>query len=114
MWSNIFYSTPYVYLAMYWMLDFIVYGLLNTLALSLSWLVNNKFSVLMIPFIVFQALGLIMDFIDKSAWMPENFLSPAQPQPGTSLKEIVILILIMLFISILSIVYGIKKKNNYE
>lgn len=114
MWSDIYYSNPYVYLVMYWLLDFVFYGLLNTLALSFSWLVKNKFSVLMMPFMFFQALELIMSFNRKLEWMPESFLRPSQPMIYTSFKEIVILILIMLFIAALSIVYGIKRKNNYE
>lgn len=114
MWINIYYSNPYVYLSMYWLLDFIFYGLLNTLALSLSWFVKNKFSVLMMPFIAFQALELIMSFNSKLEWMPESFLRPAQPMIYTSLKEIATLMFIMLFIAVLSVVYGIKKKDNYE
>lgn len=68
----------------------------------------------MMPFIAFQALELIMSFNSKLEWMPESFLRPAQPMIYTSLKEIATLMFIMLFIAVLSVVYGIKKKDNYE
>ena len=114
MWSDIYYANPYLYLCMYWILDFVFYGLLNTLALSLSWFVKNRFSVLLIPFMGFQALELIMVCNNKLEWMPEAFLRPAQPITNISFWKIIVLAVIILVIAVLSMIYGIRKKNNYE
>lgn len=114
MWSNIYYSNPYVYIFMYWALDFVFYGLLNTLAISMSWLFHNRFGIMLIPFIAFQFLEFGMQIIGKYAWMPESFLRPSQPMPGTSKTEIVILIVIMLILCVFSEIYGVKKKDYYN
>lgn len=114
LWSDIYYKNPYLYLGLYWLLDFAFYGLLNTLALSVSWLLRSRFSVLMVPFLTIQGLELMMLFVGKPAWMPESFLRPAQPMLGTSLMEIIILMVFMLLFAIVSVIYGIRRKDYYE
>lgn len=101
-----------MYLAMYMVLDFVFFGLMNTLALSFSWLVKNTLSVILFPFITFQFLDLATSFVSYG-WMPESFLRASQ-QMKTNPMEIVVLILIMIVITIVSIIYAIYRKDAFE
>lgn len=112
MWEKIFYRNAYLYLAMYMVLDFVFFGLMNTLALSFSWLVKNTLSVILFPFITFQFLDLATSFVSYG-WMSESFLRASQ-QMKTNPMEIVVLILIMIVITIVSIIYAIYRKDAFE
>ena len=114
MWADIYYQNAFLYIVMYWVLDFVVYGCMNMLGVALMWFFDNKFAVLLIPFFFYQILNLSMRFIGKSALMPDSFLRPGQPLIGVEFYEILWIIAGMVLICVISCIYGIKKQDYYR
>ena len=59
MWSSIFFTHPYVYYLLYFILQFICGGLLATVSLMVSLWVNNTFIVLLFPVVLCEFLNEI-------------------------------------------------------
>ena len=64
MWSSIFFTHPYVYYLLYFILQFICGGLLATVSLMVSLWVNNTFIVLLFPVVLCEFLNA------ASSWIP--------------------------------------------
>jgi hypothetical protein len=96
MWSDVYYSAPYLYTVCYLVLIALFSGLIATIALMFSYLVANRFLVLLAPFI----LCVFTDFLLNSfgGWWyqfsPISFLRP--DQPGASSFPIVVVEFIVL------------------
>lgn len=56
MWSYIFYSKPFLYVGLFLLFDFVFAGLIATLSLAVTFIVNHRFAVILIPF--FLLLGI--------------------------------------------------------
>lgn len=111
MWADIYYENALLYLFMYLVLNFIIYGLFTTLAVSAMWILENIFAVLMLPFLVFEFLNLLAEFIGKQQWAPYSFLRPFQSYLNTSGISVIIIALCMLAFNVCAAAYGIKKKD---
>lgn len=114
MWVDLFYAHAYFYIILYLVFNFIFYGLLNTFAVALSWFYQNWFAVLLTPFLTLQFLSFACKVFGQEQLKPENFLIPSQLMGNTSKTEILLLIVFFLVVSVLAIVYGVKKGNYYE
>jgi hypothetical protein len=106
MWSDLYYSAHFLYIVCYLALIALFSGLIATIALVFTYLVTNRFLVLLAPFI----LCVFADFMLNSLggwWFqfsPISFLRPDQPGAASFLviaaEFIVLAALIMAFIAV--------------
>ncbi len=112
MWSDIYYKNAFLYFGLYLVLDFIMYGLINTIAVSAMWMFKGKIVFILLPFMCVKFVDLILNMMQKENWMAESFLRPDQPYTNTSLCEIAIYALVLIAICVITGVYGVRKKDN--
>ncbi|MEG0649040.1 MAG: hypothetical protein RR764_04305 [Oscillospiraceae bacterium] len=79
LWSNIYRTTPYLYLLLYSFLDAVFYGFFATIALGLSSFIKRRFVIIIIPTVLFFASTYFFGYLNSWAWMPELFLRQYQP-----------------------------------
>lgn len=97
MWYGLYYNHPLVYVFLYLLLDFFFFGLIATIALSISNSVNNKFVVLLSPFLYYVIFSFILRALGFGIYDPSAFLVPYQPYLGFKFS-IILAEGIMLFI----------------
>lgn len=112
MWSNIFYTNPYLYVFLYLILVFIFSGIIATSALAMSYFVNNRFAVLISPFVLYIVGNFILSYIDLNKYSPKNFLSISQGIPASLNVIIVEGICLFLLFGIIYYVGGRKDELN--
>lgn len=112
MWSDIYYKNAFVYFILYIVLDFIMYGLINTIAVSAMWLFNGRVVFVLLPFMCVKCVDLVFSMLRMENWMAESFLRPDQPYINTSLCEIAVYALVLITICIIMGIYGVRKKDN--
>ncbi len=113
MWGKLFYSNAIIYIVLYWIFDFILYGLINTLAVAVMWFIQNQFVLLLFPFLYVKGMDLFMEVIHQPGLIPSVFLRPNQAY--TSEHMVLgrsMFIVGLLGIDIISGIYGIWKKDN--
>lgn len=59
MWSGLYFTDPYLYVFLYFILDFVLAGILACAALAMSFIVSNRFIVLLSPFVICIFLHMI-------------------------------------------------------
>lgn len=106
MWSGLYYSSPFLYTVCYLFLIALFSGLIANIALIFSYLVANRFLVLLAPFI----LCVFADFLLNSLgglWFqfsPISFLRPDQPGAVSfsvvALEFVALAVLISVFLAI--------------
>ena len=83
LWSEIFYTNPYVYIGMYMVVYFIYGGVFASLALVGTFFVENLFLLMLFPFIVYYGLGIVAPSLYEYVFMhtinPALILNIAQP-----------------------------------
>ncbi len=104
--ANIYYTKPVLYTAIYFILIFIFSGLLPTISLILSFVVKNKFIVMMAPFILCLFLHSICGLLGNSAFDLTVFLNPSQPV--SSIPIIVSQITFLLLCEAFFIIAGVQ------
>lgn len=77
--AEIYYTKPLLYTAIYFLLIFVFSGLLPSIALTLSFFVENKFIVMLAPFILCLFLHSVCGLFGNSAFDLTVFLNPSQP-----------------------------------
>lgn len=86
-WSAIFYTHPHVYMIMYMILLFVCGGLMATIALIVSNIVNNRFVAILAPYIITEFANAILRMSDKK-WLrgiaPTKLFNMAQTNTGAS------------------------------
>jgi hypothetical protein len=87
MWGALFYSRPFAYLFCYLLLDFVFYGLIAAISLVVAFWAENRFVVVLTPFLLHVALMYICRWLGVPEYAPFDFLIPA----GTPLHFIEIL-----------------------
>lgn len=81
MWSELYYQNPYLYILAFLLLDFIVVGFIACFALVVSFIVENRFMVLLLPFVLFFFLNAIAKFTFYPDFSPYYILQPYQIIP---------------------------------
>lgn len=71
LWSSLFYSNPFVFVFLYLLLNFVFCGLIATISLALSYFINNKFAVVLIPY-----FALLMLHFSRNLISIETEISP--------------------------------------
>lgn len=64
-WSSVFYTHPHIYMIMYMILFFVCGGLMSTIALIVSAIVNNRFVAILAPYIITEFANAVLRMSDK-------------------------------------------------
>lgn len=99
MWNKLYYSQPYIYVFLYIILDFIFYGLIATIALAISFNIDNQFAVMVAPFLYYMVFSFVLSATNKGEFNPLFFLQPSQPQIGISFTNVLIEVVILFCIT---------------
>ena len=82
MWEDLFYIAPGLYIGAFLMLIFVFSGFLAVLALALSFVVENRFVVLLGPFILSLFIYSLCSLVGYLQASPMIFLNPGAPNGG--------------------------------
>lgn len=74
LWSGLFYTHPLICMGLYLLLDFVFAGLIATISLFVTFLVNNRFAVVLFPFLFLLLLHYSMNFFSNYELSPLFFL----------------------------------------
>lgn len=77
--SELYYIHPYIYTFLYLILDMIYFGLFNTIALWAVDFAENRFWIMLMPFMVYLFIFCASGFVGCSIIAPFLFLRPSQP-----------------------------------
>lgn len=105
--AELYYTKPFLYVALYLCIIFFFAGLLPSIALCISFEVRNKFIAMLAPFILCLFLHALCGMFGNSAFDLTVYLNPAQ-----SISTLPIMTLQGLFLTILEGLYllcGVKK-----
>lgn len=83
MWGSLFFEHPHIYLLSYLALDFIYGGLFASLALAISFFVENRFFVLLTPFMLVIIWRSLSSLLNLKGLDPSYFLMSSQFQGAT-------------------------------
>lgn len=101
LWGDLYFAHPWVYIGIFLFIIFIFGGLFATLSLVVSRFSDNRFLVLIFPFLFMIFLNALAGFFYCSAISPLYFLRPTQPALGVSpwimLSEALILLALVVF-----------------
>ena len=110
--SKLFYTHPFVYFALYLVIDAVMAGLLACLALAVSNLLHNKYIVLFVPFVIFFTLQTAAVYLEFQTWGPRNIMNPSQSVWEN--KESVLGMITALFVLGFGLFYGIGRGKKDE
>lgn len=79
MFSDIFYSQPFVYFAIYMVIDFCMVGFFVCLSLAVTKFIYNRYVALFSPFVIFFTLQTVMMYGNFNGAGPYYILNPSQP-----------------------------------
>lgn len=77
--ADLFYTHPYCYLFLYLILDAVFFGLLTTIALLAAHLTENRFLVILMPFLCYLFIFSVSQMTGAVQLSPFGFLRPSQP-----------------------------------
>lgn len=77
--GDLFYSSPFLYLAIYFLINFVYIGLLGTLSLLATYICDNIFTVPLVPFFLYLFLYALTQITGHVQLCPYGFLRPSQP-----------------------------------
>lgn len=112
MWSDIYYTHPYLYMIMYVILDGIFAGLISTMCTAIAMYFKSKITVVIAPFIIM----LIIDYIDETflldgEYSPIKFLQALPVANDTYGITVFLMGIAFLFIPLGCLIY---KERKYE
>lgn len=113
MFGNIFYTHPYLYLSIYFLIDFIIAGVFATFALGISWYAFHKYIVMFFPFIVYYLIHFICRYIGKEEFSPLIMMMPEQPDTNINFIYICAVVMLLLFSSLIIYYIGGRKNEIY-
>ena len=112
-WSAIFYTHPHIYISMYMLLFFICGGLMATIALIVSNIINNRFVAVLAPYIITEFANAILRMFDKK-WLrgiaPTKLFNMAQTNTGVSF---IVYIAVLLILGVVVYFIGGLKHETY-
>lgn len=113
MWGELFYSQPLAYIFRYLVLQFVFYGLMATIALSVSYLAGNRFVVLLSPFLLNLFVSFLCGWLRAHIFAPTVFLDMRQMVYHINFEVIAIEILILFILTSLSFILTGCRKEVY-
>ncbi len=111
MWSSIFFTHPYVYYLLYFILQFICGGLLATVSLMVSLWVNNTFIVLLFPVVLCEFMNAASSwfpYVKVRAIAPYRLFSMSQMAPNYWESYVLFMVMIVVLDVVLYIWRGLK------
>lgn len=114
MFVSVYYYNPYLYLLLFGIINFVIYGLLNTMALSFMMLFKSKFAVIMFPFLIDHFIFLAADFLDRTGQSITGITLPTQQFIGASIQTVTAYVVVMLSIDGIAICKYVKRKDCYD
>ncbi|MBO5195715.1 MAG: hypothetical protein J6C03_01305 [Clostridia bacterium] len=108
MWADLYYSFPDIYVILYMLIIFVYGGLFTLTSVTLGAFVENRFIVILMPFIVYLFSYTVLGSFGFAEYVPYYFLSPAQKVNGISLDIIVIEAMLLFLITGLVFIYKAK------
>lgn len=106
--ADLFYSRPYIYIFTYLLIIFVFCGIVSCFATSIGILLDNSFTIILLPFIMHLFLYTMCSSVNMQKYAPFYFLDPFQNASSVSFEIILIEALILILISIFSYLRGIK------
>lgn len=76
--SHLFYSTPFLYVGLFFIIIFIFAGIYATLSLIVTFFTDYSFIIFSFPFLIILFGTMILDLADLSFLSPQEFLYPFQ------------------------------------
>lgn len=113
-WSDLFYTHPFMYLFLFGIMQAVFFGLFNTIAIWAVNFINNGFWIVLMPFLSYMFIFCMFQFVNMERFVPMFFLRPSQPFRSdiyVVILELFILIVLNLFFFIW---YTKKEQINYE
>ena len=111
-WSAIFYTHPHIYISMYMLLFFICGGLMATIALIVSNIINNRFVAVLAPYIITEFANAILRMSDQ-IWVkgiaPTRLFNMSQTSVGISF--IVYIAVLLVFGVVVYFIGGLKHET---
>lgn len=115
MWSDIFYTHPYIYTMMMLLLMYVCGGLLATMALIMSNLVNNRFVVILAPFIICEFTNAMIR-LSHTLWvkkMAPAYLFDISQKMSKDIKSYICYIVLMAVFGIIGYFIGGMRRETY-
>ncbi|MDE7271947.1 MAG: hypothetical protein K2N95_02635 [Lachnospiraceae bacterium] len=76
--AELYYSKPFIYHLMYFILDAVFLGLLNIIALIAVHFTENRFLVMLMPFLVYLFVFSVCQMLGVGQFCPAGYLRPSQ------------------------------------
>lgn len=107
--SGLFYSSgTWVYIFVYLLFDFLALGLISSFCLIITWVEENRFAVMLAPFIVCFAVHILCSWLmGKTTWSP--LVYTFFPQLYT--ENLLAVTLELLILAVLAIRFTLGKKD---
>lgn len=111
MFFELYFTHPYLYFAVYAVIDFLFAGLFACITLVMSIIAQQHFVALIAPFIIYIFINSVCELIDKSWFSPLFIAKPAMPygKVWITILELLILFILSFFI----FVVRTKKHDTY-
>jgi len=110
MFPDLYYNFPLIHTFLYILLAFIFAGMYATISLSVSFYIQSRFFIIISSFIINMFLTIVLNYTEKYAWVPSNFLTQLSGQPGVSFTVVASIFIIGLTSSTLFYVNGVKRR----
>lgn len=107
MFSNLFYSHPYIYILTYLFINFMFGGIFASIGLSISKFCKNRFVIICIPAIFYLSMYMF-EIVGLSGLVPGNFLSAGQNVDGLNIMSIIVIFMIFFGGSVILYIAGEK------
>ncbi len=114
LWAEVFVKYPLVYALLYIMLDFIIGGVLACSALALSYIVQSRFQLIILPMMINLLLVEILNYVPGTIGhlcklVPYCYISPFSLVPVTALEIFISLSIMVVITYVLYFARGKKR-----
>lgn len=113
-WSDLFYTHPFLYLLLFGIMEAVFFGLFNMTAIWAVGFINNGFWIVLMPFLSYMFIFCMLQFVNMERFAPMFFLRPSQPFQS----ELFIITLELIILAALNLFFFIwytkQERINYE
>lgn len=114
LWSEMFYTKPFIFILCYLMLDYIFGGLFAVIAYALSFYTKNKIAVIILPYIMVLVVHYCRTFLQYKVYKEISPLHFLHSLCIENRADACIIIVEMLILIIGSVMIIIHKRKRYE
>ncbi|WP_019419883.1 hypothetical protein [Paenibacillus sp. OSY-SE] len=105
-------TSPYLYIIVYYIIGGLYAGVYTCFGLSASLFINNRYLILFMPICLYLGCWITFSLLGLLAWDPFNFLDPRQPVIGLSYLPFIIDFIVLLFVTVLLYIAGVRKHGD--